>query len=219
MSNTYNPVKAARNTLQEVVDPLDVPETLEADTMDLFKRVRDETDAPDNGKSIEQVVTACFVLTARGSSELYTAEGVVPFTSDSIDTTDIHTATRYILTELDINDRSMFFQDPHKHVDRISRELDVTTADTEQAHDFISILQTEGATSGKKAGTVAASVVYLVGYLHTEHDGASRYVQKDIAEIANVSEVSIRNTYTTFAQILHSHSEADVTFDDMWWWL
>ena len=217
MSKRYDPIVTASNTLQEVIEPLDVPGTIEEDAIDLFKRVHDKTDAPNNAKSIEQVVTACFILAARDSTELYTAEGVVPFTSDSIDTTDIHTVTRYILTELDIDNQSMFFQDPHKHVDKIGRELDVAAADIERAHEFISILQAEGAIGGRKAGTVAASVVYLIGRLTCDHNGMSRYVQKDIAEATNVCEVSIRNSYTTFAQILHSHPEADITFEDMWW--
>lgn len=216
MSKQYDPVETAISKLQDITDPLEAPETIEADAIDLFERFYDKTDGI-NGRNTEQIVTACFILAARSSSDLYTAEGVAPFTSDSIDTTDIHTSTRYILSELNIDDKSIFFQNPHKHVDRISQALDVTAADTEQAHDFISILQTEGATSGKKASTVAASVVYLVGCLSTRQDGAGRYVQKEIAEVANVTTVSIRNAYPTFGQVLHNHPEADVSFNHMWW--
>lgn len=217
MNSPHNPVENGIGTLSEITDPFDVSDTIEEKAIALFKQVLDETDAPHAGLSTETTVAACLVLASRTSSELYTAEAVAPFTSDSVNTTSIYSATRYILTEIDVQDESMMFHDPHKHVDAISQALDVDPDDTDRAHKLVSILQDEGAAVGKKAGTVAAAVVYLLGLLRCNKDGESVYVQADVAEAAGVSTVTIRNTYPSFAEILYAHPDADDAFGDFWW--
>lgn len=217
MRSPYDPLENGIGILRDITGPLDVSDKLEDKAIAVFKQVLNETDAPHSGLSTETTVAACLVLAARSSSDLYTAEGVAPFASDSVDTTAIYRATRYILKEIDVQDESMMFHDPHKYVDDIGRVLDVDPDDTERAHELVSILQNEGAAVGKKAGTVAAAVIYLLGLLRCDKHRESAYIQKDIAQVACVSTVTIRNTYPTFAQTLHSHPDADDEFTDFWW--
>jgi len=86
-------------------------------------------------------------------------------------------------------DPSVFFESD-QYVDRYCDALDVSAAVNERAHEIIEITEDDGLSSGKSPSGWATAAVYN-GCL----DVGEKRTQKELSDVANVSEVTIRNRY------------------------
>ncbi|MFC6720257.1 hypothetical protein [Halovenus amylolytica] len=139
------------------------------------------------------------------ASSLYCACKV---TDVPLDPTDIADADDTIVTRTGLLRRSKdiattvglnasaFFGSDH-YIDRYCRELDLDAKIGERAHEIVEITENRGLSSGKSPSGWAAAAVY-----NACRDVGSKVTQSQIGDVANVSEVTIRNRYQEQRQAL-----------------
>jgi len=86
-------------------------------------------------------------------------------------------------------DPSAFFES-NQYVDRYCEDLDMSKAVNARAHRIIEITENSGLSSGKSPSGWAAAAVYNACL-----DVGQKRTQKELCDVANVSEVTIRNRY------------------------
>ncbi|MFW9848267.1 MAG: transcription initiation factor IIB [Candidatus Thorarchaeota archaeon] len=75
-------------------------------------------------------------------------------------------------------------------IPRISSQIGMNGRTVQKAVSIISRARKEGITAGKDPGGVAAAALYIAGIITEE-----RHTQREIAEAASVTEVTVRNRY------------------------
>jgi len=175
---------------------LDVPTA----TVDLAKSLADQyrTQRGDLvGTSLELVSASC----------LYCG---VKVTEEPLDPTDFVDADEAIMSRLallrrskDIAstvglDPSAFFGSA-QYIDRYCSELMTSQAVNERAHKILELTEKAGLSSGKSPSGWAAAAVYNAAL-----DVDEKLTQREISEVSNTSEVTIRNRYKEQREYLRS---------------
>jgi|GEM_PF-1325991 len=166
---------------------LDVPDT----TGDLAKSLRDQyRDQRGDlvGTALELVAASC----------LYCA---VKVTEVPLDPTDFEEADDTVVSRKGLLrrskdiantvglDPSAFFESD-QYVDRYCGAIDVSDAVNDRAHEIIDITEDDGLSSGKSPSGWAAAAVYNACL-----DVGEKRTQSELSDVANVTEVTIRNRY------------------------
>ncbi|MDR2623437.1 MAG: transcription initiation factor IIB [Methanobrevibacter sp.] len=150
------------------------------------------------GRSIEGVVAASLYIACRRCN--------VPRTLDEISEVsrvtkkEVGRTYRFLSRELSIK---LMPTSPVDYVPRFASELGLSTEAQTRAIEIIKKAMTKGLTSGRGPNGVAAAALYLASVLLTE-----RKTQRDVAEVAGVTEVTIRNRYKELTENL----EIGITF-------
>ncbi len=93
-------------------------------------------------------------------------------------------------------DPSAFFG-TDQYVDRYCAELDTSDTVKQRAHEILEITDEEGLSSGKSPSGWAAAAVYCASL-----DVGEKYTQKRVSDVANTTEVTIRNRYQEQRELL-----------------
>jgi transcription initiation factor TFIIB len=93
--------------------------------------------------------------------------------------------------------------DPTSYVPRFASDLDIPEEAERRARDLLETAKEQAVHSGKSPVGLAAASIY-VGSLLTNN----RITQKEIADVTDVSEVTIRNRYQ---ELLDAAGEAQLT--------
>jgi transcription initiation factor TFIIB len=101
---------------------------------------------------------------------------------------------RLILRELDIE---VPVSDPKDYVTRIGNLLGLSGQTMRMAAEIIDKAKQLGLTAGKDPAGLAAAAIYIAALLNDE-----RRTQKEIAQVAGVTEVTVRNRYKELTQEL-----------------
>jgi transcription initiation factor TFIIB len=80
--------------------------------------------------------------------------------------------------------------DPESYVPRFVSDLDLSDEVERRARELLSTAKQEGVHSGKSPVGLAAAAVYAASLLANE-----KVTQSAVSEVANISEVTIRNRY------------------------
>lgn len=137
------------------------------------------------GRSIEGVVSAVLYAACRKTQIPRTLEEIAEVSH--VDKKEIGRSYRFITRELDIH---LPPTDPANYVSRFGSELGVSGEVRTKAIELIKEAQEEGLTSGKGPSGTAAATLYLASIMEGE-----RKTQREVAEIAGVTEVTVRNRY------------------------
>jgi transcription initiation factor TFIIB len=86
---------------------------------------------------------------------------------------------------------------PEELAQKLASELNMSAKAVSKAIDVIKRARDAGLVDGKHPAVVAATAVYVAGILTDEY-----VTQKNLAKIANVSEVSIRHYYKEFMKLV-----------------
>ena len=186
-------VSAERQTaiVDDRIDQLAAELEIPSATADLAKSLRDQyRDQRGDliGTALELVAASC----------LYCA---VKVTEVPLDPTDFVTADDTVVTRKALLRRSKdiastvgldpsAFFGSEQYVDRYCDALDVTEAVNERAREIIQITEKSGLSSGKSPSGWAAAAVYNACL-----DVGEKRTQHKLSEIANVTEVTIRDRY------------------------
>jgi len=145
------------------------------------------------GRSIEGVAAAALYAACR--------ECKIPRTLDEIAEVarvgkkEIGRCYRFIARELLIHLRPT---SPIDYVPRFVAELGLSGEVQTKAIEILKEAQAKGITSGRGPTGVAAAAVYIASVLCGE-----RRTQRDVAEVARVTEVTVRNRYKELAEKLN----------------
>lgn len=144
------------------------------------------------GRSIEGVASACLYAACRTKG--------IPRSLEELETVarvgrkEIGRTYRYISQELGLKMEPV---DPKQYVPRYCAELDLSEAVQIKAKDIIDKTTEAGLLSGKSPTGFAAAAIYAASLLCNE-----KKTQREVSEVANVTEVTIRNRYQEQIKVL-----------------
>jgi len=137
------------------------------------------------GRSIEGVATACLYAACRREGISRTLDEVTEVSR--VEQKEIGRAYRYISQELGLEIPPT---DPKEYLPRFASELDLSEEVTSKAREVVDTAAEQGLLSGKSPSGFAAAGIYAASLLCNE-----RETQHEIAEVAQVTKVTIRNRY------------------------
>ena len=149
------------------------------------------------GRSIEGVASAALYAGCRQTQMPRTLEEIAEVSR--VDKKEIGRSYRFITRELDIH---LPPTDPANYVSRFGSELDVSGEVRTKAIELIRKAQDKKLTSGRGPTGIAAAALYMATIMCGE-----RRTQREVAEVAHVTEVTVRNRYKELAE------ELDVEID------
>ncbi|MFQ5758362.1 MAG: transcription initiation factor IIB [Candidatus Bathyarchaeia archaeon] len=144
------------------------------------------------GRSIQGVTAAAIYVSCRQCGLARTLDEIAE--ASSIDKKEVGRSYRFLVRELD------YFIPPVKpsqYVSKFSNQLTMQGKAEEIAHKILAMARKLRLTSGRGPTGIAAAASYIASVLMGE-----RKTQREIAEIAQVTEVTIRNRYKELVERL-----------------
>ncbi len=114
--------------------------------------------------------------------------------SSGVDRKDIGKTYRFLSRELKLN---LMPLQPQDYLSRFCRKLDLGEGTEREALDILRRIKEQGLTSGRGPTGIAAAIIYITTLL--EEDDRT---QSDVAAVAGVTEVTIRNRYKEMVEHL-----------------
>jgi len=176
-------LKQALGEIDRMASALGLPENVRETASVIYRRALDENLLP--GRSIEGVSTASVYAAARQAG--------VPRSLDEIndvsrvEKNEIARTYRYVIRELGLEVQPA---DPESYVPRFASSLELSDEAEHRARTLLQNAKEEGVHSGKSPVGLAAAAVYAAALLTNE-----KTTQAAVSEVADISEVTIRNRY------------------------
>ncbi|MEF8861755.1 MAG: transcription initiation factor IIB family protein, partial [Haloarculaceae archaeon] len=137
------------------------------------------------GRSIEGVATAAVYAAARQAGVPRSLDEVEMVSR--VDKMELTRTYRYVIRELGLEIKPA---DPESYVPRFASDLGLSDEAERRARQLIVTAREEGILSGKSPVGLAAAAVYAAALLTNE-----KVTQSQVSDVANISEVTIRNRY------------------------
>jgi len=176
-------LKQALGEIDRMASAVGLPENVRETASVIYRRALDENLLP--GRSIEGVSTASVYAAARQAG--------VPRSLDEIDEvsrvekSEIARTYRYVVRELGLE---VAPADPESYVPRFASSLELSDEAEHRARQLLQNAKEQGVHSGKSPVGLAAAAVYAAALLTNE-----KTTQAAVSEVADISEVTIRNRY------------------------
>ncbi|WP_229126450.1 transcription initiation factor IIB [Halapricum desulfuricans] len=176
-------LKQALGEIDRMASALGLPENVRETASVIYRRALQEDLLP--GRSIEGVATAALYAAARQASVPRSLDEMT--TVSRVDKTELTRTYRYIVRELDLEIKPA---EPESYVPRFVSDLNLSDEVERTARRLIEAARADGVLSGKSPVGIAAAAIYAAALLSNE-----RVTQSDVSEVADISEVTIRNRY------------------------
>jgi len=173
----------ALSEIDRMSSALGVPKAVREVASVMYRRALDEDLI--RGRSIEGISTAVLYAACRQEGIPRSLNEVTDVSR--VENKEIARTYRYISHELSLEMRPV---DPKKYVPRFCSELGVSEEVQAKAKEIIDISAEQGLLSGKSPTGFAAAGIYAASLLCNE-----KKTQAEVAEVAQVTEVTIRNRY------------------------
>ncbi|MFC6615175.1 transcription initiation factor IIB family protein [Halopenitus salinus] len=176
-------LKQALGEIDRMASALGLPDNVRETASVIYRRALDEDLLP--GRSIEGVSTSCVYAAARMAG--------VPRSLDEIsevsrvEKSEIARTYRYVVRELKLEVKPA---DPEQYVPRFASALELSDEAEMRAKQLLKNAKEKGVHSGKSPVGLAAAAVYAAALLTNE-----KTTQAAVSEVADISEVTIRNRY------------------------
>ncbi|KXB05189.1 transcription initiation factor IIB [candidate division MSBL1 archaeon SCGC-AAA382A03] len=144
------------------------------------------------GRSMEGCASAMLYAACREAQVPRTLEEIAE--ASHVEKGEISRTYRFLSRELDID---LPPTDPARYVARFGSELNISGEGRVKAMDIINKAQEEKLTSGKSPSGTAAGALYIAALKCGE-----RRTQREVAEVADVTQVTVRNRYKEIAEEL-----------------
>jgi transcription initiation factor TFIIB len=144
------------------------------------------------GRSIAAIAAAALYAACRGSGTPRTLREIAE--ASLVDKKDVARCYRLLLRELDVH---MPIADPLTYVSKIAERTGISGKTQGLAIQILRIARKKRAAAGKDPMGLAAAALYIACLQNNE-----KKTQKDIAEAAGVTEVTVRNRYKTLKKQL-----------------
>jgi transcription initiation factor TFIIB len=162
---------------------LGLPENVRETASVIYRRALGDDLLP--GRSIEGVATSALYAAARQAGTPRSLDEIA--TVSRVDKDEIARTYRYVVRELGLEIQPA---DPEQYVPRFASELDLSDESERRARDLLKTAKEQGVHSGKSPVGLAAAAIYAAALLTNE-----KVTQSEVSEVANISEVTIRNRY------------------------
>jgi transcription initiation factor TFIIB len=176
-------LKQALGEIDRMASALGLPDNVRETASVIYRRALDEDLLP--GRSIEGVATAALYAAARQAKTPRSLDEVTNVSR--VDKDEIARTYRYVVRELGLEIQPA---DPKSYVPRFASELGLSDEAERRARQLLDSATEAGITSGKSPVGLAAAAVYAASLLVNE-----KVTQSEVSEVADISEVTIRNRY------------------------
>ncbi len=176
-------LKQALGEIDRMASALGLPDNVRETASVIYRRALEDDLLP--GRSIEGVATSCVYAAARQAG--------VPRSLDEIndvsrvDKDEIARTYRYVIRELGLEVKPA---DPASYVPRFASSLELSDEAQHRARELLENAKQKGVHSGKSPVGLAAAAVYAAALLTNE-----KTTQAKVSDVADISEVTIRNRY------------------------
>jgi transcription initiation factor TFIIB len=176
-------LKQALGEIDRMSSALGLPDNVRETASVIYRRALSENLLP--GRSIEGVATAALYAAAR---QVGNPRSLDEFTAVSrVEKMELTRTYRYVIRELGLRVQPA---DPTSYVPRFVSRLDLSEETERRARELLEDAASAGITSGKSPVGLAAAAVYAAALLSNE-----KVTQSQVSDVADVSEVTIRNRY------------------------
>ncbi|WP_435335623.1 transcription initiation factor IIB [Haloarchaeobius sp. TZWWS8] len=176
-------LKQALGEIDRMASALGLPKNVRETASVIYRRALSEDLLP--GRSIEGVSTASLYAAARQAGTPRSLDEVTNVSR--VERDEIARTYRYVVRELNLEIQPA---DPVSYVPRFASELEISDEAERRARQLLETAKREGLHSGKSPVGLAAAAVYAASLLTNE-----KVTQNEVSEVANISEVTIRNRY------------------------
>jgi len=176
-------LKQALGEVDRMASALGLPENVRETASVIYRRALDEDLLP--GRSIEGVATAALYAAARQAGTPRSLDEIT--TVSRVDKMELTRTYRYVVRELNLEVKPA---DPESYVPRFASDLDLSEESERRARQLLGNAKEQGVHSGKSPVGLAAAAVYAAALLTNE-----KVTQSEVSDVANISEVTIRNRY------------------------
>jgi len=176
-------LKQALGEIDRMASALGLPDNVRETASVIYRRALDEDLLP--GRSIEGVSTSSLYAAARQAGTPRSLDEIANVSR--VEKDEIARTYRYVVRELKLEIQPA---DPESYVPRFASDLDLSDESERRARQLLQTAKEEGVHSGKSPVGLAAAAVYAASLLTNE-----KVTQSEVSEVANISEVTIRNRY------------------------
>ncbi len=174
---------------------MELPRQVREATAMLYRRAVEQNLI--RGRSMETITAAALYAACRQCGVPRTFEEVAD--SSGVDRKDIGKTYRFLSRELKL--KLMPLQ-PQDYLFRFCRKLELDEDIERKALEMLQLIEEQGLTSGRGPTGMAAAIIYITSLL----EGDNR-TQSEVATVAGVTEVTIRNRYKEVAD----HLDIDIS--------
>ncbi|WP_435063990.1 transcription initiation factor IIB [Halobaculum sp. EA56] len=176
-------LKQALGEIDRMASALGLPDNVRETASVIYRRALNEDLLP--GRSIEGVSTASLYAAARQAGTPRSLDEIANVSR--VEKDEIARTYRYVVRELKLEIQPA---DPESYVPRFASDLGLSDESERRARQLLQTAKQEGVHSGKSPVGLAAAAVYAASLLTNE-----KVTQSEVSEVANISEVTIRNRY------------------------
>ena len=176
-------LKQALGEIDRMASALGLPENVRETASVIYRRALDEDLLP--GRSIEGVSTASVYAAARQAGVPRSLDEITDVSR--VEKSEIARTYRYVVRELGLEVQPA---DPESYVPRFASSLELSDEAEHRARKLLQNAKEQGVHSGKSPVGLAAAAVYAAALLTNE-----KTTQAAVSEVADISEVTIRNRY------------------------
>ncbi len=176
-------LKQALGEIDRMSSALGLPKNVRETASVIYRRALEEDLLP--GRSIEGVSTACVYAAARQAGMPRSLDEITEVSR--VEKSEIARTYRYVARELKLEVKPA---DPESYVPRFASGLGLSEEAEQRARSLLQNAKSKGVHSGKSPVGLAAAAVYAAALLTNE-----KTTQSAVSEVADISEVTIRNRY------------------------
>ncbi len=177
--------------LDRLSDKVYIPQPIKEKAAVIYRKALDK--GLVRGRSIAAIAAAALYAACRGSGTPRTLREIAE--SSLVDKKDVARCYRLLLRELDVH---MPIADPLTYVSKIAERTGISGKTQGLAIQILREARRKRAAAGKDPMGLAAAALYIACLQNNE-----KKTQKDIAEAAGVTEVTVRNRYKTLKKQLN----------------
>ncbi len=192
-------LKIAMQELKRVTSQLNLPQTVEEEAGKIYLEAAEK--GLIRGRSIETVVAACVYIACRKLEIPVTFEEIAQVAN--VNKKELGRTYRYIIRQLKIKILPI---SPVEYVHRFGALLNLPPEVIAKAVEIVEKARELDLTSGRGPQGIAAAALYIAATMY-----GIRKTQREIAEVAGVTEVTIRNRYKELVEKLGLQIEETTT--------
>jgi transcription initiation factor TFIIB len=176
-------LKLALAELKRVSSYLKLPKSVEEEAAMIYTQAVQHNLV--RGRSMESVVSGALYAACRRHEVPRTLDELSE--ASSIEKKEIGRTYRFVTRELGIK---ILPSNPADYIARFASSLRLTAETQSKAVEILEIAQKAELTSGRGPTGIAAAALYVAALMHGE-----KRTQREVADVAGVTEVTIRNRY------------------------